>query len=528
MHAHHLNFNLLPFSTRDKDYVAHKSELKDYITDFPSTESLLSQAKIKQNHHVNRKALVNIIQRQYQEAGIRMSKETKKNVNDLAKETTFTLITAHQPSLLTGPLYYVFKILSCLNISEHLNSIQSEFKFVPVFLNGGEDHDFEEIASMHLYQNTVTWDTDQTGSVGRMHTDGIEEVIEEVFDILGKRSKILKWKTTILEMSKTATTYGQFQNKLVDFLFGKYGLVQFSSDDIEVKELLLPLFKAELEDQFSYKTVIPQQETIRQHIGYNAQAYVREINLFYLEDGIRNRIELDNQTYRVVDSDMTFTVDMIPDLTHSLSPNVILRPLTQEYILPNVAYIGGGGELSYWLDRKLQFDQMGIPLPILIRRNSGGMISQKQLEKWESNGFDISNLFLQEHEINTKYIQSQDQSFDLTDEMQSVDNIYATISEKADGINPTLGKSVKAMSSQHRKQLIQLESRLKREIKQKHEVGLNQILKVRSTQLPQGKLQERHDNIFQYLSQHGPELIDQIKLNLPALSNKFTLMVLDS
>ena len=410
---------------------------------------------------------------------------------------------------------------------EYANSQQSEFTFIPVFINGGEDHDFEEISKVHLYNHTVTWNTEQSGSVGRMHTDGLSDAIEQVFEILGDRSKVKDWKETFIRIANEAANYGQFQRGLVDMLFREYGLVQFSSDDKRVKEKLLPIFQEELDQQISYNTVIPQQEKIQSTTGYDPQAYVREINLFYLDNGLRQRIEKVDGHYKVVDTDITFTSSDVPKLAYSLSPNVILRPITQEYLLPNVAYIGGGGELSYWLDRKSQFEKFGIPFPLLIRRNSAGIIKSKQLNQWQDKGYGVSDLFLEEHKINNRFVEGQDDSFDLSAEVKAAKELYTSIAEKAKAINPTMEKSVKAMAAQEEKQLRQLESRLKREIKQRYEVDLNRLMKIQSSVLPSGSLQERHDNILQYLSMYGPEFIQTIKENLPVFSKEFTLMVVD-
>ena len=527
MKIHNLSYSHLPFSQRDKDYISEPSNLKEYITAYPSLESLIAQAKIKQGHEIDRAALSKIISDQYAAANIKPSVATLDNIEALTDQNTFTIITAHQPSLLTGPLYYIFKILSCINLCEHANGEQDDYKFIPVFINGGEDHDFEEISKVHLYNNTVTWNTEQSGSVGRMTTDGLTDAIEEVFDILGDRSKVKEWRDTLLQLAKDVDSYGQFQSGLVDMLFREYGLVQFSSDGEEVKQILLPVFKAELETQVSYKTVIPQQERIKSATGYDPQAYVREINLFYLDKGLRQRIELVDGVYQVLDTDITFTSSDIQKLAYSLSPNVILRPITQEYLLPNVAYVGGGGELSYWLDRKPQFEQFGIPFPLLIRRNSGGIIKAKQLQQWQDKDYAVADLFLAEHTINNKFLEVQDDSFDLSAEVESAKTLYSKIAEKAKAINPTMEKSVKAMAAQEEKQLRQLESRLKREIKQRYEVDLNRLMKIQSSVLPNGSLQERHDNILQYLSMYGPEFIKEIKENLPVFSKEFTLMVVD-
>ncbi len=522
-----IDINQLPFSERDKAYLNQDERIKPYLTDFPSAESIINQAKIKEKHPVDRQLLTQIIQQQYHNANIQPSQDVSENIKALEDVKTFTIITAHQPSLLTGPLYYIFKILSCINTCQHLNSHQDEYQFVPVFVSGGEDHDFDEIATLNLFGKSVTWKSEQTGSVGRMSLDGIDEVLAEITEILGPRSQALDLISEFEGFAKQSKTYGEFQFKIVNHLFGKYGLVCFSSDSPVVKDSLLPLFQKELEGSISSDTVIPQQEKIKSDLGYDAQAYVRPINLFYLSDGMRERIEQNGDEYHVLNSGITFKNTDIPDITYHLSPNVVMRPLTQEYLFPNVAYLGGGGELAYWIERKTQFEAFGIPYPILIRRNSAGIMRSKDLQKWEALGFTTDHLFDEEHLVTDLFIANQREEISLEEERKSISESYQAIALKAANINPSLEKAVYAIAAKETKQLEQLESRLKREVKKQYENDLSKIAKLQSQVTPNNKLQERHENILTYLSKYGTELIDVIKNNLDPLEDKFTLLILD-
>jgi len=522
-----LDIDLLPFSKRDKAYLKQESGIKAYISDYPSVDSLINQAKVKSQHPVNRKLLTQIIKGQYEGSHVKMHQKVSDNIELLNAKTTYTIITAHQPSLLTGPLYYIFKILSCINTCEHLNSAQDDYQFVPVFVSGGEDHDFEEIATLNLFGKSVTWQTDQSGSVGRMSLQGIDQVLAEVTEILGERSQALDLITELESYARSSQTYGQFQFKMVNHLFEKYGLVCFSSDSAEVKEALLPLFTRELTGTTSLDTVVAQQEQIKSDLGYDPQAYVRPINLFYLDDGIRERIEATDTGYKVLNSEITFSKNDIANLAKNFSPNVVMRPLTQEYLFPNVAYLGGGGELAYWIERKTQFEAFGIPYPILIRRNSAGLLKKKDLQKWNDLGFSANQLFDEEHTLTNRFISDQGEEISLGDEKDKIAENYDAIAAKAAKINPSLEKAVLAIAAKESKQLDQLESRLRREVKKQYENDISRIGKLRGQVLPQTKLQERHENILTYLSKYGLGLIDTIKESLDPLDDQFTLLILD-
>jgi len=522
-----LDVDLLPFSTRDKAYLKQDVKINPFLTAYPNKESVIEQAKVKKQHPVDRALLTRIINRQYTTAQIEIHDKIKSNIKALESENTFTIITAHQPSLLTGPLYYIFKILSCINTCESLNDSESEFQFVPVFISGGEDHDFEEISTINLFGKQVTWNTNQTGSVGRMTLDGIKEVLDEVIQILGERSHALPMMTEIKSFLELSKNYGQFQFQIVNLLFEKYGLIYFSSDSIEAKQALLPLFKKELESSLSLETVVPQQEKIKDNLGYDAQAYVRPINLFYLDDCIRERIEKTKEGFKVLNTDRVLSKEEILKNPEKLSPNVVLRPLTQEYLFPNVAYIGGGGELAYWIERKTQFEAFGIPYPILIRRNSAGILNSKDLQKWQQLGFSIENLFDEDHLLTNSYISKQGEEISLEDERQKIADNYKEIAVKAANINPSLKKAVFALAAKDDKQLEQLESRLRREVKQQYDNDIQRIDKLKGILLPDSNLQERNDNILTYISKYGLGLIDILKESLEPFESKFTLLILE-
>ncbi len=518
-----IDFELLPFSQRDKDYNAQSKQLASFITEFPSVESLISQAKTKQQSPINRKLLVSTLKRQYK--GVSQSQQTLANIESLLQDNTFTVITAHQPSLLTGPLYFIFKILNCINLAEELNAEQQEFDFVPVFVSGGEDHDFDEIATFKLFKETIEWQAESGGPVGRMPITGLDKVLEQTIDILGPRSQALDLISTLQGFLTQATNYNSFQRLLVNHLFGKYGIIYFSTDDDALKQELAPIFKKELVEQVSKPLVTAQQEKLRD-LSYTDQAYARDINIFYIKDGLRERIESIDGSFQVLNTDITFSTEDIDDhLTH-FSPNVVLRPLCQEYLLPNVVYIGGGGELAYWVERKLQFEAFDIPFPILMRRNSAGLISQKQLKSWEQLGFTTEDMFKPTHVIANQFLENSDTSFDLSVQRTSVEETFASIKALSEQIDKSISSSVDAAKVKELKVIDQLEARIKRSVKQKYDVDLNKLNKVQETISPNGKLQERSDNIVTYISKYGIGLIDDIKDNLDPITDKFTLLIL--
>jgi bacillithiol synthase len=224
----------------------------------------------------------------------------------------------------------------------------------------------EELAHFWLQGEKKEWHTDQTGSFGRFV---IDKNLVTIIDALSGELGVHPFGNEIAEKLrlyyKTGTTIQQATFELVNHLFGEYGLVVINADAPLLKQQMSAVFEDELLHHNSSKLVAQTAKQLEQH--YKIQAGGREINLFYLDEDLRERIEVSNTGYSVANTTITFTKEkMLAELQQHperFSPNVILRGLYQETILPNIAFIGGGGELAYWLELKAVFEHYQVPFP---------------------------------------------------------------------------------------------------------------------------------------------------------------------
>lgn len=464
-------------------------------------------------------------------SGIALTPQQAKNLDLITDTDTYTVITAHQPSLLTGPLYFIYKIASTIHLAKDLSNRYDKKHVVPIFITGGEDHDFDEINHLHLFGNRIAWDTDHGGPVGRLSTATLHEVIAEVGDILGS-SNFADEARGIMQQALTASKdYFEFTRSLVQQLFGHYGLLIVSMDDPALKQAFAPIVKKEITHQVSKPLITAVQDQIEQ-AGFSPQTHVRDINVFYLTDDRRDRIEFDGDQYSVVDTGIRWSeqevLEEIDKHPERFSPNVNLRPVYQELIFPNLAYIGGGGELAYWLERQSQFKTLGIPYPMLVRRNSVlllGKSNRRNLDKLELHK-DV--LWQPTHRIIHQLIDSASEvDLDIDNEVKALESAYQSIADRAAIINPGLGKYVLAEQTKAIKQIEQVGSRLKREVKQREEVRIKQVEKLKEKLFPEGGLQERHDNIWQYFVTYGPALIDYLVEHLDPMKKDFLIVELE-
>ena len=496
------------FSDKDIAYATADERLRPFYKYDVTLEAFEQVIADKARDNTDRQLLVDVLSEQY--ADLPKNDLALTRVQSLGGAQTFTVITAHQPSLFTGPLYFIYKICSAINLSRQLAKRYPEQTFVPVFITGGEDHDFAEINHARIYGNTISWENDEGGSVGAMATDTLSPALAQLQDILGTRDRAVSIYERIEAAYQRKETYGAASVALVHELFGEEGLVVADMAKPAFKAAFRPIMEREIFDQVSQPLVEKAQQALVD-AGFSEQAHAREINLFYLSDGRRDRIVLDGQRYSVLDTDKAFNeAELREELRQHperFSPNVVMRPLFQELIFPNLAYIGGGGELAYWLERKEQFAAFDLNFPMLIRRNSVLWIDGGNRKKIDKLGLDYRELFRDADLIIRDYVADQsDNELSLGKELREVEAIFSRIAEKAKEIDPTLEKAVLGEGTKQTKAIENLEGRLRRTEKQRFDVAMNQIRTLRDKLFPDDSLQERKDNFLNIYLQEGEEM----------------------
>ncbi len=513
-------------SSRDKAYAREDEALKPfykYSTEYTSFAQIIED---KKEDNTNREVLVKALLQQYSKLG--MHGNVKSNIGKLAEQKTFTIVTAHQPSLFTGPLYYIYKIISTLNLAKKLNTYLPDYQFVPVFITGGEDHDFEEMNHVNLFSNQLLWKNNEKGSVGAMKTSSLKNVLAELKGILGESENA---KTIYELMERTHTnfdTYSDAALSLVNELFGKDGLVCLNMNQADLKREFIPIIKDEIFNQASQPLVEASAERLND-AGFKTQASPREINFFYLNPQIRERIVFEDDHYRVLNTDISFSKEElekeIDNHPEHFSPNVIMRPLFQELILPNLAYIGGGGELAYWLERKTQFEHFKLNFPMLIRRNSAVWIDKGMKKRIDKLGLNSTRLFQNTEELIKDFVkENSDGELNFSLEKKELEAIFERVKNKTIEVDASLGKTVLAESAKQIKSLENLESRVMRAEKQKHETSINQLRNLKEKLFPSNGLQERKDNFMAFYMKHGEAYLETLKDVFDPLEKSFVVI----
>ncbi len=517
------------FSKKDTDYIKGSDSLKEFMAyafEFSSFSDILKKRKA---YSTDRTLLQNVIKKQYEK--ISPSGKTLANIESLGQDNCFTVITAHQPSLLTGPLYYVFKILSTINLAQQISNAFEDYTIVPVFVLGAEDHDFEEINHFNLFSRQIIWDKEAFGPVGRLTTDGLDEVLEEFSTIFQNNETLTEFSKTLSSFIKQSESYFDFCFQLTHALFDTFGLVIVSMDDVQLKRAFIPFFEKELVDSPSELLVQKTQANLAE-LGYNSQAFARPVNIFYFYEGRRLRIERTGGLYQVLDTGKQFSEAEIMRELHEhpekFSPNVIMRPLYQEYIFPNLAYVGGGGELAYWLERKNQFESFNIHFPMLIRRNSAMIITEGQQKAIEKLSLKLEDLFQDESAlINTYLAKSANPDYSLDNYKEQIKTLFNSIEAYAQKIDQGLKRLVQAELTKSEKSIEYIESKLRKSLKQKEDIQIKRIIKLYGDLFPSG-LQERHSNIFQFIGPYGFNILGYLLEHMDPFDKSFKVFIMQA
>jgi bacillithiol biosynthesis cysteine-adding enzyme BshC len=459
------------------DYLENKPQVQTFFSFTPDLHGIKNAIDQKKQQPIDRELLVNILTEQYQD--INTSEATKQKIQSLLSANTFTVCTAHQPNLFTGPLYFLYKILHAIKLAESLQKEYPDLSFVPVYYMGSEDADFDELNHTYVDGKRFTWQTNQKGAVGRMKVDkNLLQLIDELQGQLG----VAPFGKEVITLLRTIYTSGktiqQATFELVNELFKGHGLIVLIPDNASLKAKMKDVFEEDILQNTPSQIVQKTSESLAEE--YDVQAHPREINLFYLKGDIRERIEKKGDRFTVNNTSLNFSQDELiqelEDFPERFSPNVVLRGLFQETILPNIAFVGGGGELAYWLQLKDLFEHYKIVFPVLILRNSILIVEKKWQERIEKLDLSINDFFLSENEILNKLVAKNARNpISLNGNFEKTVDLFEQIKEQATAVDPSLSQHVAAIQARSLKTLQELEKKMLRAEKRKYTDQQRQI-----------------------------------------------------
>jgi len=499
------------FSSLFLDYLDQKPALTPFYSQFPTLDAFPKQIQQRPFSDENRQTLVRTLERQY--AGL----PNQPDLSVLAQPNTYTVTTGHQLNIFTGPLYVIYKLISTINLAKKLNETFPEYRFVPVYWMASEDHDFAEINHFSLFGKTYSWAFAQSGAVGRLNPAELADLLEQLPE------KIELFEKAYLNYPTLADAVRCYMHEL----FGADGLICLDADDAELKRLFMPVMQDELR-YHATGALVQQTNQALEKQGYRPPVTPRELNLFYLDTNLRERIVREDDQYRVLNTDLRFSTEEIETLLaqhpERFSPNVVLRPVYQEVILPNLAYLGGPSEVPYWLQLKAVFDRYQLPFPLFIPRNFALYVNSASHKRMEKLGVSAPELFQDELKLRRSYIERiTENSLKLDEEKKCLEDCFNDILAKAVRVDKTLEGAVNAEKAKLLNAVENLEKRIKKAEERNHDTVVNQLIGLKNKLFPGGGPQDRAENFLNYYL-NDPQFLDKLKTAFDPLD--FRMLVL--
>jgi bacillithiol synthase len=507
-------------------YIKGHNSLKKLYDFEPDLQGLKKRLSAGNNKVLNRELLVSVLDSQYQNISLAADSPVRKNIDSLANESTFCVTTGHQLNIFSGPLYVLFKLISTINLAEKLKEEFPEKNFVPVYWMATEDHDIAEINHVSVFSKKFEYTTEYKGKSGKLSLSEFANFKSSVFEVLGE-SELAKEIIQIISKAYTESNdLGTATREWTHALLGKYGLIILDADHPDLKRLFIPVIEKELKEQFVFQSVNSATEIMSQE--FNVQVNPREINLFYIHDHSRNRIVKNENTFEVLNTNLKFTeAEILKELNlhpERFSPNVLLRPIYQEIILPNLAYIGGPSEISYWLELKFVFEKLNLIMPVLLLRNCAMIADRQQLNKWTKLGFQTKDLFKTENELVQLYLEKKNLgNFSLKNSADKIAAIFDEIISEVTLIDQSLKATAESDKHKAINSISVIEEKVMRAFKRREETEINQIKKVREKFFPNGNLQERSETLLPFYLKWGNGFIDDLKKSFDPLNSQFTV-----
>lgn len=491
-------------------------------TPFTKLDDLNQQIQLKKQHYLDstRTVLLEVLNEQLASIA---SHQQKDNLDLLAKNTTYTITTGHQLSLFASPLFFIYKIVHVAKLAKDFNEKNRENKIVPIFWLASEDHDFDEVKTAHLFGKKITWNSDQSGAVGRFNLNDFKEVFTQFSELFaGKEAEI----NALLEFPNDQN-YGSYLQVLVSKLFAEFGVLVLNPDDKRLKQLFSTVIKKELLESPSFGAVEQINQLLKQ-AGLSPQAQAREINLFYLSEGKRTRIEKDGSDFKI--GSESFSQDKILQLVElepeNFSPNVILRPVYQETILPNLCYVGGGGEMAYWIQLKGVFEAMNTVFPLIQQRVSLHLIDGAMQKRIDALPFEYLSYFEDPIELKKRFLaENAEENVDFSSVNSKFTDFQNEIKSSVLSVDQGLESWLSAEITRMQKQIETIEQRTLKQVKVKYEQQLKNIDFISERFLPERTLQERYFHFSHFVpSGNYSELFDKIYAELDPFEEKLIVL----
>jgi len=501
-----------------------------YCANFKNIERFKINASNISKREYHREELIDILTDQNK--GYGLGEKTFENIDKLSDKRACVVFTGQQVGMLTGPLYTIYKTITIIKLAKYLES-EIGIPVVPVFWMAADDHDFEEINNIHLIDrsNKISrfyYKPDETPDHVPLGFQTLDENITKFNEQISSSLNQTEYCDDIVKMVKETYKPGMSIcdafGKMMGRLYSDSGLVIVNPADVRIKKLAVPIFQKEISDYKSSNQIIQLANVELGKLGYHTQVNRLEnyLNLFYYT-GRRSRVGVKDEEYFIDGVDMKYTLDelleLVADSPTNFSPNVLLRPVMQDYIFPTLAYIGGPSEVAYFAQIKDLHNHFGVQCPIVYPRLSATILDRYSIKTYEKYGLVHGDL------VDDKKTQATIKALvkdripgGLNDRLENDRAEIISRIMEIDGLLKGLDEGVKKTVQKSRGkveyELKSLQEKIIKAYKKQNDGIVDSVTRTANFIFPESSMQERHLNVLTFLNKYGMGFIERLSDNL--------------
>lgn len=506
------------------DYLYHFDRISQFFSGSPfASRSFASVAQQVGNLKFARREMAEILTRQNRAFG--GGDLTLANIKKLSEEGTFAVVTGQQVGLFGGPAFTLFKALSTARLARSLS--EQGIPSVPVFWLATEDHDLEEVAESATlddeYNLRVLRDSGNRPSprspVGRVrHTEQVSAAISELEALLPEGEPRSKLVQDLRESYVPGRTWGESFAKFLTRLFSRWGVILLDPLDEEVHRLSSGLYQKAIQNAAELRAGVLETSHALVQRGYHAQVHVTEDSTLVFVERQGDRVALHQRDGKfLLDGSEAISLTQLQALLAErpldFSPNVLLRPLVQDTLLPTVTYVAGPSELAYLGQAQSLYEAVGRPQPVVFPRAAFTLVDSRTERLMDKYKLELDDVWKGEEHLSHKVAATgfaEGWSERFTQSERDLEKLLDRLHADIEKLDPTLLDTLEHTKEKMKYQMERLGGKLTRAALSRSDLLLRHVQSLMRFLMPHKDLQERRVGGIYFLGRAGHELLDHL------------------
>ena len=458
----------------------------------------------------------------------------------LNRTDALAVVTGQQAGAFGGPLFTLLKAITAIQLARRAEQTLRS-PVVPVFWVDAEDHDWAEVASCtvldsHFQPRTITLPPPEGAGELPIAALRLDMRVPESMDALEAalaRTEFTQWVVSSLRATyRPGAGMADAFASWLDSLLGPHGLVVFDSSDPAIKPLVSTVFSREFSTPGRTAMLAAKAGSALAARGHSPQVMPQpdSVSLFRID---RERRPIRRQGDRFVIGDASYTAEGLAEEAvsspHHFSPNVLLRPIVQDTLFPNICYVAGPSELAYLGQLREVYDHFGVPMPLIHPRASATLVDSAAARFITKYDVPLQDLQPQDESTLNRLLQSQlppAVEAAMNDADDTIKRAMRQVIDVIPAVDPTLAGAARTTLGKIEHEIRGLHNKLIHAAKKRDETLRRQFKRAQAQSFPHGHPQERTLAVVFFLNLYGSALIDRLLENLPAELGKHWVLTI--